>query len=88
MIAGGNDSRSGPSDRAAESRLGEVRRLLDRYGVEGEVSVAGRDGEIAAVRGSPGLRSRLASLAPEIRSLGFRYVALEPAEENHDDEDS
>lgn len=69
-------------------RVSAVRRVLDREGLPGEVSAAGRDGEIAAVRGAPGLRSRLAGLAPEIRSLGFRYVALEPAEDNQDDEGS
>ncbi len=69
-------------------RLEEVRTLLAGAGMEGEVSVAGAGGEIVAVRGDPALREGLARLAPEIRSLGFRYVALEPGEANHDNEDS
>lgn len=69
-------------------RLSAVRALLETAGMEGEVSVAGTDGEIAAVSGGAELREALARLAPEIRSLGFRYVALEPREANHDNEDS
>jgi hypothetical protein len=56
--------------------------------MEGEVSEAGTGGEIAAIRGDAALREGLARLAPEIRSLGFRYVALEPREANQDNEDS
>lgn len=73
-------------DAAVEVRLSAARRLLDRAGVRGEVSAAGLDGEIAAVRCGPGQRARLAGLAPEIRSMGFRYVALEPNAEYHDEE--
>lgn len=76
---------SGP---ALEERLSAARRLLDREGMQGEVSAAGLDGEIAAVRCGPDQRDRLAALAPEIRSLGFRYVALEPNAERHHDEES
>ena len=72
----------------SDDRLTAARRMLEREGIEGTVSVAGIDGEIAAVQGPPHLRDRLAALAPDIRSLGFRYVALEPALQNHDDEDS
>lgn len=75
-------------DGSRSGRLSAVRALLERAGMEGEVSVAGRDGEIAAVSGGAELREALARLAPEIRSLGFRYVALEPREPNHDNEDS
>lgn len=74
--------------RAGALRLAAARRLLEREGVPGEVRLAGLEDEIAAVRGGPGLRERLAVLAPEIRSLGFRYVALEPDEAHHHDEDT
>lgn len=74
--------------RPAEDRLAAARRLLEREGVPGEVRLAGMEDEIAAVRGEPGLRERLAVLAPEMRSLGFRYVALEPDEAHHHDEDT
>lgn len=75
-------------DTPVEMRLCVARRLLGQAGIRGEVSAAGMDGEIAAVRCAPDQRVRLTALAPEIRSLGFRYVALEPNAENHDDEES
>lgn len=60
-----------------DGRLARARALLEREGMTAQVEVAGRQGEIAAVRGDPSLREGLARLAPEIRALGFRYVALE-----------
>lgn len=75
-------------DSALEARLSAVRRLLDREGVQGEVSAVGLDGEIAAVQCGPDQRGLLAALAPEIRSMGFRYVALESNAEDHHDEES
>lgn len=76
------------SDPALEERLSAARRLLEGEGIQGEVSAAGLDGEIAAVRCGPRQRARLAALAPDIRSMGFRYVALEPNAEDHHDEES
>ena len=61
-------------------RLSAVRRLLAEEGLEAEVDVAGMKCDIAAVRGDAGMRERLAALAPRIRELGFRYVALEPVD--------
>ena len=58
-------------------RLAAARALLAGRGVSAPVSVAGTDGEIVTVTGPAGLRTRLADLAPELRALGFRYVALE-----------
>ncbi|NIP78004.1 MAG: hypothetical protein GWM90_01890 [Gemmatimonadetes bacterium] len=57
--------------------LEAARALLGRHGVDAPVDAVGVGGEILAVTGGPGLRTRLARLAPELRSLGFRYVALE-----------
>lgn len=62
---------------APEWRVEQARRLLEREGLAASVTSAGWTGEIAAVRGDPSLREGLARLAPEIRALGFRYVALE-----------
>ncbi|HSH44895.1 MAG TPA: hypothetical protein VK966_03510 [Longimicrobiales bacterium] len=64
-------------DRATEEQVARVRALLEKEGIIGEVEVVGRDGDIVAVMAErtalPGLRT----LAPEIRSLGFRYVTLD-----------
>lgn len=68
--------------------LAGVREILARTGIEGEVTAAGRDGDIAAVRCDPSRREELAGLASEIRSLGFRYVAVELGGGNHEIEDS
>lgn len=63
------DGAGAPVERAAA--------LLREAGVEAEVRGAGREGEIAAVTASPGALERLREVAPEIRALGFRYVALD-----------
>lgn len=69
---------AGTGDAAAwRDRAESARLLLSRAGVTATVTAEGTDGEIAAVRGSPSLRGELMRLAPEIRALGFRYVALE-----------
>lgn len=75
-------------DAAARERAEAAVQLLAREGLRAEVTCAGLEGEIAAVCADPAIRSRLARLAPAIRSLGFRYVALEPLRQTEDDEDS
>ena len=77
-----------PLTDAGESRVEAVRRLLDREGVRGAVTAEGTDGDIAAIVAPAECRERLAVLAPEIRSLGFRYVALEPREAIEEKRDS
>lgn len=69
-------------------RVSEVRSLLHSEGLDVDVTVAGMDGEIVAVRGDVALRERLAALAPTIRSIGFRYVALDPGHGHIEDEES
>lgn len=59
------------------NRVAEARRVLGAAGIDAPVRAAGSDGDIAAVTGPWELREVLARLAPELRSLGFRYVALE-----------
>lgn len=73
---------------SADARLATARALLRGAGLEGEVDAVGLDGEIAAILIGPEARESLARLAPQIRSLGFRYVALEPRASNNDNEDS
>ena len=70
---GGRKSRAA----AGEDRLARARVLLDAEGLSVSVSLAGREGEIVVVGGDPSLRRRLGELAPALRELGFRYVALE-----------
>lgn len=67
---------TGPTAEQAE-RTERAAALLAGAGLVASVTAAGAEGEIAAVRCDPSLRERLARLAPEIRGLGFRYVALE-----------
>lgn len=75
-------------DAGRSERLEAARSLLRAEGIPAELSPAGADGEIAAIRGDLSLRERLARLAPEIRQLGFRYVALDLAGNDNEDEDS
>lgn len=58
-------------------RLEQARVILDRAGIDAPVRAVGFAADIAAVAGPPSLKEPLARLAPELRSLGFRYVALE-----------
>lgn len=61
---------------ADDARLARVRELLRSQGLPfADVSTAGANRDIAVLEGVDG--SRLASLAPAIRSIGFRFVALD-----------
>lgn len=61
-----------------DPRAREAERLLASRGlVSVRVDVAGHEREIASVRASHRLARRIAELAPEIKALGFRYVALD-----------
>ena len=60
------------------ARLQRVRRLLDFAGLTGaKVAVAGHESEIVAVAAPASELARLRELAPAMKALGFRYVALE-----------
>ena len=73
--AEGTGSGGAPAD---DPRVREAERLLAERGVTGaRVGVAGQEREIAAVMAPPDTFARLVELAPEIRALGFRYIALE-----------
>lgn len=60
-----------------DARTDRAEGLLAEAGLAASVSAAGRDGEIAAVRAAPESVGELRRLAPRIRALGFRAVALE-----------
>lgn len=73
---------SSPSSTGDE-RIRAATRVLAEEGVDGAaVSVEGHEREIAAIRVAPDQWERLvgdtgARLAERVRSLGFRYVALD-----------
>jgi hypothetical protein len=55
-------------------------RLIRGRGIEGAiVRAVGLDGEIAAIRAPSECIGRLKELAPEVKALGFRYVAFDLA---------
>jgi hypothetical protein len=63
--------------QAQGPRVEQGRALLARHGVVARVDAAGARGEILVVEAGPEVRPVLARLAPEVRSLGFRYLALD-----------
>lgn len=64
---------------AADARIAAVEAILAREGIAGHATVAGHMGDVAALAVAPAHLARLAELAPEIKALGFRYVAIELA---------
>ncbi len=62
---------------APDTRAAAIQAILAREGIAGSVAVVGFAGDVAAVTAPPEALARLAELAPEIKALGFRYVALE-----------
>ncbi|NJD11687.1 MAG: hypothetical protein FIB01_15045 [Gemmatimonadetes bacterium] len=63
----------------SDPRLEEVRALVRAGGFpHADVESGGHDGSIAVIRNVPATAaSALARLAPAIRTLGFRYVAVD-----------
>lgn len=67
-----------------DTRVAAAERLIRERGISGAVvRAAGHQAEIAAVEAPRDAVAALTALAPEIKALGFRYVALEliPEEE-------
>ncbi len=63
---------------AGDARVDAAVRLLRERGLPtARVRAAGREGEIAAIEAPAAHAPALAALAPELRALGFRYVALD-----------
>ncbi len=60
-----------------DARLTAVEAILAREGIAGRAAAAGFAGDVAALLVAPEALDRLAELAPEIKALGFRYVAIE-----------
>jgi len=61
----------------SDARLEWAQALLTRGGIVARLTSAGADGEILVVHAPTSARETLARLAPEVRSLGFRYVTIE-----------
>jgi PP-loop superfamily ATP-utilizing enzyme len=69
---------AGEDPAARDTREVAAERLLAEHGLAGvRVRTAGHEREVAAIAAPPSALARLAELAPAIRALGFRYVALE-----------
>lgn len=65
-------------DEKLAARVDAVRRLLRSAGLAGaKVETAGHESDIAAVAAPASELARLQELAPAMKALGFRYVALE-----------
>ena len=58
-------------------RLVRAERMLNAHRVHGTVSLAGHEDDIIAVQAGISDLDQLRALAPELKALGFRYVALE-----------
>lgn len=61
----------------ADARVRAVQAILAREGISGTASAVGHAGDVASLAVSPEHLLRLAEVAPEIKAVGFRYVALE-----------
>jgi hypothetical protein len=62
-------------------RLVQARGMLTGEGLAAEVSVAGHAEDVLSVQAPIAQLRQLQALAPELKQLGFRYVALELAAE-------
>jgi hypothetical protein len=60
-----------------EARVRAVEAILAREGIAGTASAVGHARDVASLAVSPEHLPRLAEVAPEIKAVGFRYVALE-----------
>lgn len=58
-------------------REASARSLLAEEGIAAVVRSAGADGEIAAVQAPPSSMVALRALVPRLRSLGYRFVAID-----------
>lgn len=66
-----------------DDRAARAEGLLRERGLPWRVRSVGREGEIAAVSAPPSSLEAVREAAPRLRSLGYRYVALDLAEGEH-----
>jgi hypothetical protein len=63
-----------------DPRIEAARNLMDGRGLKGiRLSVAGNRREILALAAPPHLVGELTEIVPEVKALGFHYVALDLA---------
>jgi hypothetical protein len=63
-----------------DPRIEAARNLMDGRGLEGiRLSLAGNRREILALAAPPHLAGELAEIVPQLKALGFHYVALDLA---------
>jgi hypothetical protein len=61
-----------------DTRLEMAAALLVREGLSGlDVEVLGHEGDVLAVAAPASAQPALAVLAPRLKELGFRYIALD-----------
>jgi hypothetical protein len=58
-------------------RLVRAERMLHEHGISGAVRLAGHEDDVIAIQADISKLNELRALAPELKELGFRYVALE-----------
>lgn len=58
-------------------RLPRAERLLAEIGLNPRLSLAGQDDDVLAIEADLAQLEQLRELAPDLKALGFRYVALE-----------
>ena len=72
---------SGPERLGATARARAAEQILVQAGVRATVEACGATGEIAAVRAPVTWLAEVATHASALRELGFRYVALDLADD-------
>jgi hypothetical protein len=58
-------------------RLVRAERMLHELGIAAAVTLAGHEDDVIAIQADFSKLNELRALAPELKELGFRYVALE-----------
>ena len=66
----------------SDPRISRAAALLAEHGLAPRVSVAGQAADILAIDAAFTNLTELRDLAPALKALGFRYVALELNTEN------
>ena len=61
----------------ADLRVVRAERILHAHGISAEVTIAGHEADVIAIQADISKLKELRALAPELKELGFRYVALE-----------